>query len=59
MKSVDPLQQLKRFVEAHPDQRTAASALGLSQAFLNDILHGKRGVPQRVYETIGIRLVAK
>lgn len=57
MKQVDPLAALKQFVNVHPNQRTAASALGISQAFLSDILAGNRAVPPRIFEIIGIRQI--
>jgi len=54
---IDPLHVLKQFVSAHPTQLEAAQELGISQAFLSDILHERRSVPVRILENLGLKQI--
>ena len=44
---------LRRLVEAHETQGAAAEKLGISPAYLSDILAGKRGLSARVAAKLG------
>jgi transcriptional regulator with XRE-family HTH domain len=53
---------LRETVEAYPSQSEAARQLGLSQSYLNQLLHGKRGrrpsgFPNKVLKILGLRKV--
>lgn len=44
---------LRRFVARHRDQRAAAEALHISQAYLSDMLHARRNITDGVLEKLG------
>lgn len=48
---------LQKFRAEYPSQRDAATELGISQAFLNDMLNGKRNVSKRVLSKLGLESV--
>lgn len=57
MKQEDPLSTLKRFVAAHPTQKEAASALGISQPYLFDLLKGNRPFSERMLQELGLKQI--
>lgn len=57
MKQADPLDVLKRFVEAHPSQKEAASALGIKPAYLSDLLNRRRDFSDRMLESLGLKQI--
>lgn len=57
MKQVDPMLALKRFVQAHPNQRTAASALNISEQHLSHVLSERRKITKRILDVLGITQV--
>ncbi len=60
VKPVDPIEALRAFVATHQTQRQAAAALGISQAYLSDILNERRDVSETVLEKLGLkRIVVK
>jgi len=57
MKEVDPLLALRAFVQRTGTQRDAALVLGVSQQFLNDMLHDKRGISDKILTQLGLKRV--
>lgn len=55
MRTKDPLVVLKAFVSQHPSQTAAARALGISQAYLNDLLWGRRTFSEPMLAKLGLR----
>ncbi len=53
--AVDPLVELKKFVEHYDLQREAATALGISQQFLSRMLRGREDISERVLEQLGLK----
>jgi DNA-binding transcriptional regulator YdaS (Cro superfamily) len=60
-KEIDPKARLRAYVGQHPTQAAAAKALGLSAAYLSDMLAGRREASARVLAMLGLRraVVAK
>lgn len=54
MKQVDPMKRLKEFVAAHPNRRTAASALDIKEPYLSELLNGKRPFSEHVLTGLGL-----
>ena len=60
MKVMDPLVELKAFVRQHPNQRMAAGALGISGAYLSDLLNARRAINDKLLAKLGLkRIVVK
>jgi len=57
MKRIDCKTALETFVAKHPSQRDAAVALGVSQAYLSDILRGNRRCSDGVLSKLGLERV--
>jgi plasmid maintenance system antidote protein VapI len=57
MKETNPLDVLRRFVTTHPHQRAAAEALGISQAYLSDLLNERRDLNPKMLAKLGLRQV--
>lgn len=55
MKEVDPLEALRAFVAKHPTQGSAAKALGVSEAFVSNMLRGMTPISQIVLSQLGLR----
>lgn len=55
MKEVDALDALKAFVKKFQTQRAAATALGMSDVYLSDILHGRRGLSDVTLAKLGLK----
>jgi transcriptional regulator with XRE-family HTH domain len=51
----DPKTVLRAFVRYHLTQRDAAAALGISPAYLSDLLRGQRTFSARVLARLGLR----
>lgn len=52
---IDALDRLRTFVAKHRSQRDAAKALGVSFAFVNQMLTGKQPVSPRILRQLGLR----
>jgi hypothetical protein len=48
-------QALRRYVAGRGTQRAAAKELGMSQAYLCDLLHGRRRASDALLATLGLR----
>jgi transcriptional regulator with XRE-family HTH domain len=60
VKHVDPLDSLKAFVAEYPSQLAAADALGISGAYLSDLLNGRRNINETMLKKLGLkRIVVK
>ena len=46
---------LTELVESHESQRAVADMLGISTSYLNDLLHGRRGVSERLATRMGYK----
>ena len=57
MQAIDPLRVLRAFVAHHPNQRTAATALGISQAYLSDLLNARRHLSEKLLAKLGLRQI--
>lgn len=57
MKELDPLATLKTFVAGHPNQRTAAAALGITQSYLSDLVNGRRDLSDQLLAQLGLRRI--
>lgn len=53
----NPNAALNAFVEKHGTQDKAAKALGMTQGYLSDLLHGKRDITDKVLTKIGYRRI--
>jgi len=52
---IDALDRLRAFVDAHGNQRAAAEALGVSVAFVNQMMTEKIPVSPRILKQLGLR----
>jgi len=52
---IDALDRLRAFVAVHGNQRDAAKALGVSPAFVNQMLTRKIPVSERILKQLGLR----
>jgi antitoxin component HigA of HigAB toxin-antitoxin module len=57
MKVVDPVQVLRTFVAKYPSQRAAAAALQVSQAYLSDLLNGRRALSANILSQLGLKQI--
>jgi Helix-turn-helix len=57
MSEIDPLQALTIFVGQYPNQLQAALELGISPAYLSDLLRGKRAFSDRMLDKLGLKRV--
>lgn len=55
MKEIDPRELLWQRVKDAGSQKTVADELGISQPYLHDILHGNRGISDRILEQLRLR----
>jgi len=51
------LAALREAVDAAGSQRTYAKGIGVSQAYLGDVLHGRRHPGERVLSALGLRRI--
>lgn len=54
MKEMDPIAVLRQVVKQHGSQTKAADALGVSGAYLSDLLNGNRPVSARILQQLGL-----
>lgn len=57
MKTADPREVLKRFVEVHPNRKLAASALGIKEAYLSQLLTGRAPFSDRMLQELGLKQI--
>ncbi len=55
MKPVAPSERLHKLVTEAGSQRAAASKLGISQAYLSDLLHDRREFSQPMLDKLGLK----
>jgi len=46
---------LERFVQKHPNRKTAAKALGISPSYLTDLLHQRRDLSAKMLGKLGLK----
>lgn len=54
MDAVGALNVLRRFVAEHGTQHAAAQALNVTDAYLSDILNGRRGLSDTMLDKLGL-----
>ena len=54
-KDIDPKAWLRALVGQHGTQKAAAKALGVSPAYLGDMLMGRRDISERILAKLGLR----
>ena len=60
LKAVEPLAHLQAFVAKYETQHDAAAALAISDAYLSDLLNGRREFSERILVSLGLtRVVVK
>ena len=57
MPQIDPVDRLRRIVEAHGTQGRAAKALGVSVSYLNDMLQGRRNISDAMLSRLSLRRI--
>lgn len=57
MKRVDPLKTLRAMAVAAPSQRALAVELGISDAYLCDLLNGRRHFSKTILDKLGMEQV--
>lgn len=55
--NAEVLAALREAVSAAGSQRTYASQIGVSQAYLGDVLHGRRAAGERVLSALGLKRI--
>ena len=55
--NTEVLDTLREAVSAAGSQRTYASSIGVSQAYLGDVLHGRRSPGERVLSALGLKKI--
>jgi transcriptional regulator with XRE-family HTH domain len=55
--AVNVIQELEKQVSRHGSQKAAATALGISAQYLNDLLQGRRDASDNILEKLGLRRV--
>lgn len=55
MQTKDVIADLKALVKQHGSQQRAATALGISLVYVNDLLHGRRQPGPTVLKALGFR----
>lgn len=55
--NAEVLAALREAVDAAGSQRTYAASIGVSQAYLGDVLHGRRHPGERVLSALGLRRI--
>jgi len=53
----NPVDALRAFVRQAGSQRTAAAELGVSQAYISDMLRGNRNISDAILNKLGLRRV--
>lgn len=57
MKQTDPRDALQRVVAKAGTQGAAAALLGFKQAYINDLLHGRRQFSEKMLAALGLQRV--
>ena len=57
VKQTDPMERLKRMIDAHGSQSQTARAIGVSRGYLHDVLHGKRAMSDKMLRRLGLRRI--
>ncbi len=57
LSNAEVLQALREAVSASGSQRTYATRIGVSQAYLGDVLHGRRSPGERVLSALGLKRI--
>lgn len=57
MDATDVLELVKRGVEGAGSQKDFATAHGMSQGFLHDVLNGRRDLSDKVLEAVGVERI--
>lgn len=55
MPDVNPTMALQHKVREYKTQKDAAKALGISPAYLSDLVNGRRDVPTKILAKLGLR----
>lgn len=54
---IDPIEILKKKVAQAGSQKNAATELGISAAYLSDLINGRRGIGDKMLKMLGLRIV--
>lgn len=54
---VDPVEMLKTRVKQAGSQKNAALEMGISTAYLSDLINKRRGVGDKMLKILGLRIV--
>ncbi len=54
-----PLRELRALIATHGSQLSVARELGVSAAYLNDILQGRRAAGPKVLKKLGLKRVTR
>ena len=57
MKSINPVTVLERYRKQYPTQQEAAEALGISTAYMSDLLNGRRDCPDWLLGNLGLERI--
>lgn len=57
MRETNPTDALQRFVDRYPRQLDAARALGISPAYLSDLLHERRDMTEPMLAKLGLKQI--
>lgn len=52
---INALDRLHKFVEKYPTQKEAATALGISPAYLNDLVNMRRDLSSKMLARLGLK----
>lgn len=55
MPEVDPRGVLYNYVDKYPTQAAAAKALGITPAYLSDLVNGRRDLSDKMLTKLGLR----
>lgn len=56
-REISTWQALETFTRKHGTQRKAAKALGVSEAYLSDLLHGRRAFSARILDKLKLKRI--
>jgi plasmid maintenance system antidote protein VapI len=52
---IDALERLQKFVKRHPTQKDAAAALGITPAYLSDLVNMRRELSNTILAKLGLK----
>lgn len=55
MAEIDALDRLQKFVRKYPTQKDAAFALGITQAYLSDLINMRRDLSAPLLKKLGLK----